>query len=56
MLGTDGITRSLLGLLAKVRALNEDGITAYFMSGGGYRIPIQTVLSNLQEVSAKSAA
>ena len=29
LLGTDGITRSLENLLAKVQALNEEGMTAY---------------------------
>ena len=33
MLGTDGITRTLEGLYAKVKALDQDGITAYMLTG-----------------------
>ena len=33
LLGTDGITRSLENLLAKVRALQQEGITAYMLTG-----------------------
>jgi beta-aspartyl-dipeptidase (metallo-type) len=33
MLGTDGIIRSLEGLYSKVNALEQDGITAYMLTG-----------------------
>ncbi len=33
MLGTDGITRTLEGLYAKVKALDQDGISAYMLTG-----------------------
>lgn len=37
LLGTDGVTRSLENLLAKARALNEEGLTCYILSGSyGY--------------------
>lgn len=40
--GTDGISRSLQALLAKTRALNEEGITA-FMWTGAYACPPPTI-------------
>jgi len=37
MQGTDGVSRSLENLLAKTRAINEDGLTAYMLTGSyGY--------------------
>ena len=33
LLGTDGITRSVENLVAKARALTEEGITAYCLTG-----------------------
>lgn len=45
-LGTDGITRSLEGLLAKVRALETEGIHAY-MYTGNYRIPLSTLTGSV---------
>lgn len=41
-LGTDGVTRSMEALLAKARALDEEGITTFIYSGS-YRIPITTL-------------
>lgn len=41
-LGTDGITRSMESLLAKARALEEEGITTFIYSGS-YRIPVTTL-------------
>ena len=46
-LGTDGITRSPAGLLAKVRALDEEGITA-FMWTGHYAVPVQTLTGSIE--------
>lgn len=47
-LGTDGVTRSLAGLLAKVRALDAEGITAYMMTGN-YRIPVETLTGSVMQ-------
>ena len=33
LLGTDGVTKSIENLIAKARALNEEGITAYALTG-----------------------
>lgn len=45
-LGTDGYTRSLADLLAKVMSLNESGITAYMYSGS-YQIPQKTLTDSI---------
>ncbi|MCR4435024.1 MAG: beta-aspartyl-peptidase [Clostridiales bacterium] len=42
VLGLDGITRSIPGLLAKARALTEEGITAYIYTGS-YGLPAITL-------------
>jgi len=42
LLGTDGVTRSMEGLLVKARALEVEGITTYIYSGS-YAIPIKTI-------------
>lgn len=41
-LGTDGTTRSMAGLLAKARALEEEGITTYIYTGS-YEIPTRVI-------------
>ena len=41
-LGTDGITRNMVSLLAKARGLEEEGLTTYIYSGS-YRIPVVTI-------------
>lgn len=41
-LGTDGTTRSMGELLAKARALEEEGITTYIYTGS-YQIPTRTI-------------
>jgi beta-aspartyl-dipeptidase (metallo-type) len=46
-LGTDDVTRSPEGLLAKVRALSEEGITAY-MYTGSYQLPPATLTGNVR--------
>ncbi len=46
-LGTDGITRSLAGVLAKARALDEEGITA-FMWSGHYAVPVHTLTGSIE--------
>ena len=48
MLGTDGITRSLEGLYAKVKALDQEGISAYMLTGYfGY--PTKTLMHSVIE-------
>ncbi len=47
LLGTDGITRSLGNLLAKVRALREEGITAYMLTGS-YAYPAATLTDSVE--------
>lgn len=43
LLGTDGITRSVENLYAKTMALNEEGVTAYMLTGAyGYPSPTIT--------------
>ena len=46
LLGTDVLTRDLHGLLAKTRALKEEGLTA-FMLTGGYRYPSPTLTDSV---------
>ncbi len=46
LLGTDGITRSLENLLAKVQALNEEGMTAYMLTGS-YQYPSPTITGSV---------
>ncbi len=41
-LGTDGVARDVLALLAKARGLEEEGITTYIYTGS-YRVPIVTI-------------
>jgi beta-aspartyl-dipeptidase (metallo-type) len=48
MLGTDGITRSLQGLYAKVKGLEQEGISAYMLTGYfGY--PTTSMLNSVLE-------
>ncbi|MDI3257045.1 MAG: beta-aspartyl-peptidase [Kyrpidia sp.] len=42
VLGTDGTTRTVSGLLAKARALEAEGISAYIYSGA-YQVPTRTI-------------
>lgn len=46
-LGTDGVTRSVLNLLAKVRGLEAEGITAY-MYTGAYEMPTPTITGSVR--------
>jgi len=41
-LGTDGITRSMEGLYAKAKGLEEEGVSAFILTGS-YRVPIVTL-------------
>jgi len=47
-LGTDSVARNLKALLAKTRALEEEGITTY-MYTGSYRIPVDTITEGIRE-------
>ena len=47
-IGTDGVCRDMKSLLAKARALEEEGITTYVYTGS-YRIPVKTLMENIQE-------
>jgi len=47
VLGTDGITRSPEALLAKARALYEEGINAYIYTGS-YHLPSVTITGNVE--------
>lgn len=46
-LGTDGITRSLPALLAKARALEEEGLSTWMYSGA-YGVPLPTLTGSLE--------
>ncbi len=46
-LGTDGVTRSLPGLLAKARGLDEEGLTAFIYSGH-YSVPLQAMTGGIE--------
>lgn len=46
-LGTDGVTRSLEGLYAKAKALEETGLTTYIYTGS-YRVPPVTLTGSVQ--------
>lgn len=42
LLGTDGVSRTTVDLLAKARGLEEQGLTTYIFTGN-YRVPTRTV-------------
>jgi beta-aspartyl-dipeptidase (metallo-type) len=46
-LGTDTTTKTMPGLLAKAKAFNEEGITAYIYSGG-YNVPPITLTGSVR--------
>ena len=48
LLGTDCITRSLENLQAKTRALSQEGISAYMLTGS-YRIPSPTLTGSVMD-------
>ncbi|UCE05558.1 MAG: beta-aspartyl-peptidase, partial [bacterium] len=45
-LGTDGTTRTMSSLIAKARALEEEGITCYVYTGS-YQIPVKTITGSI---------
>lgn len=47
-LGTDGVTRSMASLIAKVRGLEEEGISAYCYTGS-YDVPVRTLMNSPKE-------
>jgi beta-aspartyl-dipeptidase (metallo-type) len=47
-LGVDTTMKTLPGLLAKVKALREEGISAYMWTGG-YNVPPTTVMTSVRE-------
>lgn len=47
LLGTDGITRSIENLVAKARALNDEGITAYALTSS-YAYPPTTITGSVE--------
>jgi beta-aspartyl-dipeptidase (metallo-type) len=46
-LGTDGVTRSPVGLLAKARGLEEEGIST-FICTGCYAVPVETITGTIE--------
>ena len=48
LLGTDGITRSIENLVAKARALNDEGITAYTLTSA-YGYPPTTLTGSVEK-------
>lgn len=48
LLGTDGITRSVENLVAKTKSLNEEGITAYCLTGS-YEYPTITLTGDVKK-------
>lgn len=48
VLGTDGLTRSPAALLAKVRGLEQEGLSAY-MYTGAYHLPSPTVTGSVRD-------
>ncbi len=45
-LGTDGVTRDPLSLLAKARSLEEEGVSTFIYTGS-YRLPLRTITKDL---------
>ena len=48
LMGTDSITRHPESLLAKVYALNHEGVTAYMLTGA-YTVPTPTITGSIQK-------
>lgn len=47
-LGTDGVSRDMVSLLAKARGLEEEGITSYIYTGS-YKFPIKTITGEIMK-------
>ncbi|EIC0965691.1 beta-aspartyl-peptidase, partial [Salmonella enterica subsp. enterica serovar Bareilly] len=48
LLGTDSVSRHPASLLAKTRALNEEGITAWMLTGA-YHVPSPTITGSVEK-------
>jgi beta-aspartyl-dipeptidase (metallo-type) len=48
VIGTDGTTRSMAGLVAKARALEEEGLTCYVQTGS-YQVPVKTLTGKIED-------
>jgi len=46
-LGTDGVTRTPAGLLAKAKSLDEEGISTFIYTGH-YAVPVQTLTGSIE--------
>jgi beta-aspartyl-dipeptidase (metallo-type) len=47
-LGTDGVARDMMSLLAKARGLEEEGVTTFIYSGS-YRLPVKTITGDIMK-------
>jgi beta-aspartyl-dipeptidase (metallo-type) len=47
-LGTDGVTRNMMSLLAKANGLSEEGLTTYIYTGS-YQIPVKTLTGEIMK-------
>lgn len=47
-IGTDGVCRSMKALIAKVKALRQDGMSAYCLTGS-YEVPVRTVTDSIKD-------
>lgn len=48
LLGADGLTRDLMGLIAKARALEEEGLSTYVFIGA-YDLPLPTLTGDIKK-------
>lgn len=48
VIGTDGTTRTMTNLVAKARALREEGITCYCHTGS-YQVPVKTLTGKIED-------
>jgi beta-aspartyl-dipeptidase (metallo-type) len=48
VIGTDGTTRKMSSLVAKARALEEEGITCYVQTGS-YQVPVKTLTGKIED-------
>jgi len=48
VIGTDGTTRSMASLIAKARALEEEGLTCYVQTGS-YQVPVKTLTGKIED-------
>ena len=48
VIGTDGTTRTMPALLAKARALEEEGISC-FVQTGSYQVPVKTLTGKIED-------